>query len=677
MKRLLLSTILLYFSLSPYSLLADGSIHGTIRINGAPALNQNVAFLIDNKAPGDILYNTNEFIFLQDIINSTQTNLNFGSGENITRAFVADLPSSRDGYKDLVVELLATPFGSGNTKLVGLLNNRAGQFIPFPIPLGDSETANGTSIADIFHGDLDGDGFDDLIVGDFGTKNVIVDTRDTQFLPSSGIYAYNNINPIFKIFLSSGSAKNLTFDYEVREACISDIDNDGDLDIISLDATLYYFNYNGFGDYSFSFSVAVKLNDGNASFSTSYINVLDTNNKDISPSLHCADLNNDKLVDIIVESQSSPTGITKSYNIHSIMNNGAGNFATPTNQNFFFTVPQGTDKLVETLFGDYNNDGFADMATANALNGTKLVDIYYNLANPNLTSNFFNSPSIVVPSLADNMLTKPLFDFNGDGFIDLLFPSSSSSFTYNFAFNPGSTPFNTGNTAFTVTPPNTTDQWSYSRSTEVFDMYALTNVEVIIGQYTVYSDVAGRFKLNGIPAGIYPLTVNLNGYLFDNQSTVTVSNGSNTGLSINATVDTTPPSDGDSGDGSGSGNDNSGDSGSSGGGEGSGNSGGSENDLFDLGFSEPPAKPALSTKGNKLTIDLLAVQYASSYVCKVTEIFKKKSGKKKMHVKTHELAGLSLTRKVKKGAKVKVRCYAKNALSQTDWSNNAKVKVKK
>ncbi|MCB9029494.1 MAG: VCBS repeat-containing protein [Deltaproteobacteria bacterium] len=670
MKRLFYIFVI-QFLLLTVSAFSQGSVHGSVRISGAPALNQNIAFQLDNKEPSGTSFGTNQYVVLQDIINGTQSNLDFGAGELVNGVYLADLPSSRDGYQDLIVELLAPSSGSGNTKLVGLLNNQSGDFISIPLPVGDSATTNGSSIAHVQSKDVDGDGYEDLFVNDLGTKNIVVDTRNTPFLPSSGIYAYNYKNVTYKIFLSTGGMTTLPIDFEVKDSCIIDVDNDGDNDIVTLNPTLYFYDYNGFPDYHILFSVSVSLNDGNAGFSTSYFSILDSSNKDLKPTLHCQDINGDKLIDLEITTRSYGFSV-HGFTIHTALNIGNATFALPTSETYSFSTNGGDFIYPETQlsFEDINNDGFSDLIAYHNNSGFHVAEVYKNKANSLLTSSFFQPGLTIIPSIA-NFLTIPrIFDFNGDGLLDILFQSSTSPISYNFAFNPGVGSFITNNLAFTLSTPNLTDTWRENNSTEIFDFYGLTNVKVQIGQYTIYTDTAGRFKLTGIPAGTYPLSLSLNGYLFDNQSTITVSNGASTGVDVNATVgNSTPPTGGDSGD-SGSSNDGQGSGGS-------GSSGNSENDFYDLGFSAPPTKPNLNSSGKKLTIDFTSIQYATSHVCKVTEIFKNKSGKKKKRTKIHEFMTPPYTRNVKKGAKVKVACYGKNPISATAYSSSAKIKVKK
>ena len=122
-----------------------------------------------------------------------------------------------------------------------------------------------------------------------------------------------------------------------------------------------------------------------------------------TPILSVGDVNNDRLPDLVVLNKSN---LTANGPIAVFLNNGAGGFAAPIN------ILDNTGLSPNVVaFGDYNKDGFLDMAIAN--DGTAGINIRLG----NGTGNFPTGTYIPIGGGAFKILTA---DFNGDGNLDLV-----------------------------------------------------------------------------------------------------------------------------------------------------------------------------------------------------------------------------------------------------------------
>ncbi len=122
-----------------------------------------------------------------------------------------------------------------------------------------------------------------------------------------------------------------------------------------------------------------------------------------TPILGVGDVNNDRLPDLVVLNKSN---LAANGPIAVFLNNGAGGFAAPIN----ITDNTGLSPNVVAL-GDYNKDGFPDMAIAN--DGSAGINIRLG----NGTGNFPTGTYIPIGGGAFKILTA---DFNGDGNLDLV-----------------------------------------------------------------------------------------------------------------------------------------------------------------------------------------------------------------------------------------------------------------
>ncbi len=224
-------------------------------------------------------------------------------------------------------------------------------------------------------GDLDGDGYLDLIGWDATTQRMAIylNNRGGNF-PDADKRLFG---PVQRLMASTA---------------VADLDNDGDLDIVTVDPH------------------AVYLNDGNG-------NLAEARNfgptESASVNVVSGDVNNDGYLDIVVANMHAYDGdsqvpIPGSGQNMVYLNDGQGNF--PAERAYAFG---GDDDVGHVLVGDLDNDGDLDIVSDEDPQSL----IYLNDG----TGDF--SAAVVYPLRTrrdDNPMARELADLNGDGSLDIV-----------------------------------------------------------------------------------------------------------------------------------------------------------------------------------------------------------------------------------------------------------------
>ncbi|HEX2667030.1 MAG TPA: VCBS repeat-containing protein [Gammaproteobacteria bacterium] len=214
-------------------------------------------------------------------------------------------------------------------------------------------------------GDMDGDGFEDVVALDAGHATVSIITLDAQ-----------------------GEFTAHTQDYPdmpgMTALTLADVDGDGRLDVLVSDAT------------DAASGVRVLLNTGGTGLAADVAYA----SGEAGPgpvSLTAADLNGDGFVDIVTAGGSAGT-------VSVLLNHGDGSFAAPVS----YTV--GGD-ITAVAVADFNGDGFPDIVASDTA-GDGVVSL------PGAGDGSFGAPLTFMVGAGPVALTAT--DVNGDGFQDLL-----------------------------------------------------------------------------------------------------------------------------------------------------------------------------------------------------------------------------------------------------------------
>ncbi|MGA3326960.1 MAG: VCBS repeat-containing protein, partial [Terriglobia bacterium] len=213
-------------------------------------------------------------------------------------------------------------------------------------------------------GDFNGDGIPDLAVADFTSSNVSI--------------LLGNGDGTFQTAVNYPVATN------PRSVVVGDFNGDGKLDL----AVASYTNSN---------NVTILLGNGDGTFTTK-----GTFTAGSSPrSVAVGDFNGDGIPDLAVANYGGST-------VSVLLGNGDGTFTTATNSPY----TTGFSSPTYVAVGDFNRDGFADLVVANA--GSNNVVVLLN--NADGTGTFTAQTPSTVGSIPWGVA---IGDFNGDGWTDL------------------------------------------------------------------------------------------------------------------------------------------------------------------------------------------------------------------------------------------------------------------
>lgn len=380
-----------------------------------------------------------------------------------------------DGYDDLIIGAYGTNFYKGTAYVIYGENNNPGSIDlstiedkGFTIVGAQSYDYTGCSVSSA--GDVNGDGYDDIIVGAYGA-----DPTTPVFLNNAGIsyVIYGSANNPGNINLFSalgskgyailGSAESATSGASVSSA--GDMNGDGYDDIIIGEKNSYGqggISYVIFGSANNSETINLSLSLGTKGFAITGSNAGDLSGSSVSSA---GDFNNDGYSDIIIGAHNASPGAKAyagiSYVIFgSATNPGTINLAVGLgNKGFAIIGGAANDHSGRSVAsaGDVNGDGFSDIIiganyaspSTRTYAGISYV-IYGNRTNPGTiylansleTSGFAILGATEVGSSGWSVSSAG--DINNDGFMDVIIgaPGEKSNagisyVLYGEADNPG------------------------------------------------------------------------------------------------------------------------------------------------------------------------------------------------------------------------------------------------
>jgi hypothetical protein len=320
----------------------------------------------------------------------------------------------------------------------------------FAAPATDANPAMGTRPYGVAVGDLNNDGYLDMVAANNGSTNVSV--------------RLNNGAGSFPT-----AATNYTVGSVPYSVALGDMDGDGDLDLLAVNSS--------------SNSVSVRFNDGTGGFATlTTVNGVATGPRSIA----VGDVDGDGDLDFVTANFTTS-------NVSVRFNGGAGNFTVPT------TNPNpavGTNPTGVAL-GDVDGDGDLDLLTAN--NGTSANSVSVRLNDG--TGNFGTLVTITG-------ITRPqalaLGDVDGDGDLDLLTANLGNSVSVRL--NQGGAQ---GGTAGTFAPPATNANitvGSAPRSIVLGDVDADGDLDALVGNAGTNAVSVSLLKNSGTGSFTIPTT---------------------------------------------------------------------------------------------------------------------------------------------------------------------------
>lgn len=240
-------------------------------------------------------------------------------------------------------------------------------------------------------GDLNGDGIPDIAVSDFGVNATTGNsTVDIFFGKGDGTFT---AGPLLNVSAQNGP----------QFTVLGDFNNDGCLDVVTegyqADSLYLFLNTKTNGVCTGVFG-AVKPFTSPGIYGPGGIGV--------------ADFNGDGNLDIVVANNSNATGGTSSGAYSTIFfGNGAGGFTLAQT-----LAPGGVINPDFIAIGDYNGDGFPDIAVAN--NASNTIDIYLNSGTGTFSA---TTPNTILTTPGGNNVILAA-DVNKDGKLDLVVSSS-------------------------------------------------------------------------------------------------------------------------------------------------------------------------------------------------------------------------------------------------------------
>jgi hypothetical protein len=349
--------------------------------------------------------------------------------------------------------------GDGDLDLIVSNGSFSGPALNVRFNSGSGFFSNGQSIPSntyykVVLGDVDGDGDLDILALDGSTNAVSV---------------YLNINVSSGTFTPS-SQGSVSVGNGAFDLAISDIDNDGDLDLLTANDNIN--------------TVSVRLNNGSGTFSGGQEVAVGIN----PARLVTGDLDGDGDVDFITVNQGNNTVGVR-------LNNGSGSFSN--GQTLVFSG------ITSLAASDVDNDGDLDLLLTNV---TMTTNPYYSIVNVRLNNGsgtFSGGQDLQVGPSPCGLVTA---DVDGDGDLDLLTANQANA-TISVRLN--------GGTALAVTPsqahaglvlfPNPTHRTATLTGASPYVVFTVFDA---LGRVVLHTstDATGSAYLtlpNNLPAGLY------------------------------------------------------------------------------------------------------------------------------------------------------------------------------
>lgn len=284
-------------------------------------------------------------------------------------------------------------------------------------------------------GDIDNDGYRDFVQANIDKKYITAYRYDSQ----SGTFAYH------------WRSSTATCPVKSQSIALSDLDNDGDLDIIVLNTSASGVDNN----------TRIFFNDGAGNFPSTYL--ISSNQKSYSYSIAVGDIDRDGDMDF-VEGNYGPENCI-------YINDGQGSFTVDVMQNQTDTQ--------DLILADFNKDGYLDLLEGNRGESNNL---YLNDGSGSISS----TPSWSSTE-TENTRALTLLDINKDGFWDFV---AGNDIEDRFYINDGDGSFNSA--GITEEPDNT-----YSLTSGDIDNDG--DIDYVCGTHSpndrIYKNIKGSMEL--------------------------------------------------------------------------------------------------------------------------------------------------------------------------------------